>query len=53
MSVQMPEADGAVLASEGDLLGVDGRVREGGSVCMVGPQLHVSRIVDVLRREEE
>ena len=48
--IQIQDADGAVIASEGDLLGVDGRVREGGSVCMVGPQLHVSRIVDVLRR---
>ena len=48
--IQILDADGEVLASEGDLLGIDGRVREGGSVCMVGPQLHVARIVEVLRR---
>ena len=39
-----------VIASEGDLLGINGTVREGGSVCMAGPQLHVSRIVEVVRR---
>jgi hypothetical protein len=49
--IQILDAGGAVLASEGDLLGVDGLVREGGSFCMVGPQLHVSKIVEVLRRE--
>ena len=49
--IQILDADGAVLAAEGDLLGVDGKVREGGSVCMVGPQLHVSTVVEVLRRE--
>ena len=38
------------IAAEGDLLGINGEVREGGSVCMVGPQLHVSRIVEVVRR---
>ena len=48
--IQILEADDEVLAAEGDLLGIDGRVREGGSVCMAGPQLHVSRIVDILRR---
>ena len=48
--IQILDAGGSVLATEGDLLGIDGKVREGGSVCMVGPQLHVSRIVDVLRR---
>jgi hypothetical protein len=51
--IQILNAVGAVLAAEGDLLGIDGRVREGGSVCMAGPQLHVSKIVDILRREEE
>jgi hypothetical protein len=51
--IQILGEDGTVLASEGDLLGIDGRVREGGSVCMVGPQLHVSKIVEVLRRESE
>lgn len=51
--IQILDAGGTVLASEGDLLGVDGRVRQRGSVCMVGPQLHVSRIVDVLRRGPE
>ena len=48
--IQILDANGGVLASEGDLLGVDGKVREGGSVCMVGPQLHVAKIVEVLRR---
>jgi len=48
--VQIMSADGSVIAAEGDLLGIDGTVREGGSICMVGPQLHVSRIADVLRR---
>jgi hypothetical protein len=45
--------DGALVASEGDLLGVNGTVREGGSLCMAGPQLHVSRIVDVVPRDQE
>jgi hypothetical protein len=45
--------DGSVLAVEGDLLGVNGTVREGGSVCMAGPQLHVSRIVEVVPRGQE
>ena len=51
--IQILGANGAVLASEGDLLGVNGTVREGGSVCMAGPQLHVSRIVDVVPRAQE
>jgi hypothetical protein len=42
-----------VLASEGDLLGLDGAVREGGSLCMAGPQLHVSEIVEVVRRTRD
>jgi hypothetical protein len=49
--VQILDANGAVLASEGDVLGIDGKVREGGSFCMVGPQLHVSKIVEVLPRD--
>lgn len=51
--IQILDARGEILASEGDLLGVDGRVRAGGSVCMVGPQLHVSKIVEVLHRNAE
>lgn len=51
--VQLLEAGGAVLAFEGDLLGIDGRVREGGSRCMAGPQLHVSEIVEVVHRAPE
>ena len=51
--VQILTARGGVVASEGDLLGIDGRVREGASVCMAGPQLHVSRIVDVVPRDQE
>ena len=43
--------DGRVVAAEGDLVGVNGTVRDGGSFCMSGPQLHVSRIVDVVRRD--
>ena len=49
--VQILSANRVVIADEGDLLGIDGTVREGGSVCMAGPQLHVARIVDVLPRE--
>jgi hypothetical protein len=49
--VQILSTNRLVIADEGDLLGIDGTVREGGSVCMVGPQLHVSRIVEVLRRD--
>ena len=48
--LQIVGPGGTVLANEGDLLGLDGRVRNGGSFCMVGPQLHVSRIVEVVRR---
>ena len=51
--IQILDTDGSVVASEGDLLGVNGTVREGGSVCMAGPQLHVSRIVDVVPRAQE
>jgi hypothetical protein len=51
--IQILEDDGTVLASEGDLLGIVGKVREGGSVCMAGPQLHVSRIVQVVPRDEQ
>jgi hypothetical protein len=49
--VQILSTNRFVIAEEGDLLGINGTVREGGSVCMVGPQLHVSRIVDILPRE--
>lgn len=49
--VQILSTNQVVIASEGDLLGIDGTVREGGSVCMVGPQLHVSKIVEVLPRD--
>ncbi|MCI0345711.1 MAG: hypothetical protein L0221_09755, partial [Chloroflexi bacterium] len=45
------DADRSVVAGEGDIVGVDGEVRPGGSFCIVGPQLHVAAIVDVLRRE--
>ena len=48
--VQIVGPSGAIVATEGDLLGLDGRVRNGGSFCMVGPQLHVSRIVEVASR---
>lgn len=48
--VHILDSNQQVMASEGDLLGINGTVREGGSVCMVGPQLHVSRIVEVVRR---
>jgi len=49
--VQILSTNRFVIADEGDLLGIDGSVRDGGSVCMAGPQLHVTRIVDILRRE--
>lgn len=48
--MQIVGPDGGVVATEGDLLGLDGRVRSGGSFCMVGPQLHVARFVDVVSR---
>lgn len=48
--VQIVGPGGAVVAQEGDLLGLDGRVREGGSFCMAGPQLHVTRIREVAAR---
>lgn len=48
--MQIVGPSGAIVASEGDLLGLDGRVRSGGSFCMVGPQLHVSRFVEVVSR---
>jgi hypothetical protein len=51
--VQILSTNRFVIASEGDLLGINGTVREGGSVCMAGPQLHVSRIVEVLSRDGE
>jgi hypothetical protein len=49
--VRILDGSGRVVASEGDLLGVNGEVREGGASCMTGPRLHVSRIVEVLPRE--
>jgi hypothetical protein len=48
--VEIVDAGGRVRASEGDLLGLNGNVREGGSFCMAGPQLHVSKIVEVVPR---
>jgi hypothetical protein len=51
--IQILDGDRVVLASEGDLLGLDGAVREGGSLCMAGPQLHVSEIVEVVRRTRD
>jgi hypothetical protein len=51
--VHLLDANRRVIASEGDLLGIDGKVREGGSFCMVGPQLHVSKVVEVVHRLEE
>jgi hypothetical protein len=42
---------GAPIAGEGDLVGINGEVRRGiGPYCMVGPQLHVTRIVEVVAR---
>lgn len=49
--VQILNAGGGVVALEGDLLGINGTVREGGSLCMAGPQLHVSKIVEVVPRD--
>lgn len=42
-----------VVAGEGDLVGLNGKVGGGGSFCMVGPRLHVSKIVDVVARDPE
>ena len=47
------DPDRNVVAGEGDLVGLNGEVRGGGSFCMVGPLLHVSKIVDVVPRTHE
>jgi hypothetical protein len=52
-AIEIAAPGGAIVATEGDLLGLNGRVREGGSLCMSGPQLHVSKIVDVLPRADQ
>lgn len=51
-AVQILGPGGAVVASEGDLIGVNGRVGGGGSFCLVGSRLHVSKIVEVRPRDE-
>jgi hypothetical protein len=42
-----------VVAGEGDLVGLNGKVGGRGSFCIVGPRLHVSKIVDVVARNPE
>ena len=46
------DSDRAVVAAEGDLVGLNGDVGGGGSFCMVGPRLHVSKIVEVVPRDQ-
>ena len=49
--VQLLDSTGAIVAAEGDLIGVNGKVGGGGSSCLVGSRLHVTKIVEVRHRE--
>jgi len=52
-AVELVNPRGTVIASEGDLIGVNGKVRDGGSSCLVGTRLRVTKIVEVRHREAE
>jgi hypothetical protein len=47
------DRDRMVIAGEGDIVGLNGEIGGGGSICMVGPTLHVTKFVDVLPRQPE
>jgi hypothetical protein len=47
------DEDRTLIAGEGDIVGLNGEIGGGGSFCLVGPKLHVTKIVDVLSRQPE
>ena len=52
-AVEIVDPRGMVIASEGDLIGVNGKVGGRGSSCLVGTRLRVSKIVEVRHRDGE
>jgi hypothetical protein len=52
-AVEIVDPGGAVIASEGDLIGVNGKVGGSGSTCLVGTRLRVSKFVEVRHRGAE
>ena len=50
-AVEILDPAGAPVAAEGDLIGVNGKVGGGGSACLAGPRLRVTKIVEVRPRD--